>query len=211
MHHPRRPLSLFALLALVALIAIASLIALWTTDPDQAATSPSGPGSPSATSQSQSPSQTAAGAPTIVGVTDFDPEEDNGNGEENADRAANVIDGDPETTWVTMRYLRRPDMGGQKPGVGLVLDLGEPRTVTSATVTLVGGETAVELRVPSGAEPSTRTEADWRIVGANPTASGTATIALETPTETQYLMVYLTSLPPVEGGFRGEIAEITLQ
>ena len=208
---PRTRRGLFALLALVALIAIASLIALWTTDPDQAATSPSGPGSPSATSQSQSPSQTAAGAPTIVGVTDFDPEEDNGNGEENADRAANVIDGDPETTWVTMRYLRRPDMGGQKPGVGLVLDLGEPRTVTSATVTLVGGETAVELRVPSGAEPSTRTEADWRIVGANPTASGTATIALDSPTETQYLLVYLTNLPAVEGGFRGEIAEITLQ
>ena len=206
---PRTRRGLFALLALVALIAIASLIALWTTDPDQAATSPSGPGSPSATSQS--PSQTAAGAPTIVGVTDFDPEEDNGNGEENADRAANVIDGDPETTWVTMRYLRRPDMGGQKPGVGLVLDLGEPRTVTSATVTLVGGETAVELRVPSGAEPSTRTEADWRIVGANPTASGTATIALDSPTETQYLLVYLTNLPAVEGGFRGEIAEITLQ
>lgn len=208
---PRTRRGLFALLALVALIAIASLIALWTTDPDQAATSPSGPGSPSATSQSQSPSQTAAGAPTIVGVTDFDPEEDNGNGEENADRAANVIDGDPETTWVTMRYLRRPDMGGQKPGVGLVLDLGGPRTVTSATVTLVGGETAVELRVPSGAEPSTRTEADWRIVGANPTASGTATIALDSPTETQYLLVYLTNLPAVEGGFRGEIAEITLQ
>ena len=153
----------------------------------------------------------AVPVPDRGGVTDFDPEEDNGNGEENADRAANVIDGDPETTWVTMRYLRRPDMGGQKPGVGLVLDLGEPRTVTSATVTLVGGETAVELRVPSGAEPSTRTEADWRIVGANPTASGTATIALDSPTETQYLLVYLTNLPAVEGGFRGEIAEITLQ
>lgn len=210
---PRTRRGLFALLALVALIAIVSLVALWTADPDQASTTPSGPGSPSATaeSQSQTPSQTAPGAPTIVGVRDFDPEEDNGNGEENADRTANVIDGDPETTWVTMRYLRRPDMGGQKPGVGLILDLGEPRTVTSATVTLVGGETAVELRVPSGSEPSMRTEADWTIVGANPTASGTATIALETPTETQYLMVYLTSLPPVEGGFRGEIAEITLQ
>ena len=178
---------------------------------DQSATTPSGPGASSPAAQSQSPSQSAAGGPTIVGVRDFDPEEDGGNGEENGDRAANVIDGDAGTTWVTMRYLRRPDMGGQKPGVGLILDLGAPTTVTSATVTLVGGETAVELRVPSGSEPSMRTEADWTLVGSNPAATGSATIELDEPRETQYLMVYVTSLPPVEGGFRAEIAEVTLQ
>ncbi len=204
-----------ALLALLVLIAVASIIALWTADRDhriRATTSPSAPASsPAAQSQSPSVSQGAAGSPAIVGVRDFDPEEDGGNGEENGDRAATVIDGDAGTTWVTMRYLRRPDMGGQKPGVGLILDLGAPTTVTSATVTLVGGETAVELRVPSGSEPSMRTEADWTIVGSNPAATGTATIALDEPTETQYLMVYVTSLPPVEGGFRAEIAEVTLQ
>ncbi len=85
------------------------------------------------------------------------------------------------------------------------------RTVTSATVTLVGGETAVELRVPSGSEPSMRTEADWTIVGANPTASGTATIALETPTETQYLMVYFTKLPPTDNGYRARLHEVTVR
>ena len=208
---PRTRRGVVALLALLALIAVASIIALWTADPDQAATSPSGPGASSPAAQSQSPSQSAAGGPTIVGVRDFDPEEDGGNGEENGDRAANVIDGDAGTTWVTMRYLRRPDMGGQKPGVGLILDLGAPTTVTSATVTLVGGETAVELRVPSGSEPSMRTEADWTLVGSNPAATGSATIELDEPRETQYLMVYVTSLPPVEGGFRAEIAEVTLQ
>ncbi|MBB1511354.1 murein biosynthesis integral membrane protein MurJ [Tessaracoccus sp. MC1627] len=210
---PRTRRGVVALLALLVLIAVASIIALWTADPDQAATTPSGPGASSPAAQSQSPSvsQGAAGSPAIVGVRDFDPEEDGGNGEENGDRAATVIDGDAGTTWVTMRYLRRPDMGGQKPGVGLILDLGAPTTVTSATVTLVGGETAVELRVPSGSEPSMRTEADWTIVGSNPAATGTATIALDEPTETQYLMVYVTSLPPVEGGFRAEIAEVTLQ
>ena len=207
---PRTRRALWALLALVALITVASLIALWTADPDQATTTPSGSRSGSPTAGSQSPSETGA-APTIVAVSDFDPEVDGGNGEENGDRAAGVIDGDAATTWVTMRYLRRADMGGQKPGVGLILDLGAPTTVTSATVTLVGGDTALELRVPSGEQPSERTEADWEVVGADAAATGEATITLSSPTETQYLMVYITNLPPVEGGFRAEIAEITVR
>ncbi|AQX15731.1 MULTISPECIES: murein biosynthesis integral membrane protein MurJ [Tessaracoccus] len=204
---------LIALLALLALIAVASLIALWTGggDPGTSPTSSqSASGSP--TEGSTASGSPSAAAPTITSVADFDPEADGGNAEENPDRVANVIDGDPETTWVTMRYLRRPDMGGLKPGVGLVLDLGEARTVTSATVTLVGGgPTAVELRVPAGSEPSTRTEQDWTVVGSDDAASGAATIALEAPTDTRYLMVYVTNLPEVEGGYRAEIAEITLQ
>lgn len=207
---PQTLRGLLALLALLVLIGVAAIIAQRTSDPGEAATAPPGPGATSPPAQAQPPLD-PEGSPQIVGVRDFDPEEDNGNGEENAERAANVIDGDAGTTWVTMRYLRRPDMGGQKPGVGLILDLGAPTTVRSATVTTVGGETAVELRVPSGSEPSMRTEADWRIVGSTPAATGSATITLDGPTETQYLMVYVTNLPPVEGGFRAEIAEVTVQ
>ncbi|NHB84858.1 hypothetical protein G7085_10270 [Tessaracoccus sp. HDW20] len=75
---------------------------------------------------------------------------------------------------------------------------------------LAGGATSVELRVPSGAEPSARTEKDWTVVGADDSATGTARIALDKPTETRWLMVYLTSLPKVGDRYVGEIAEITL-
>lgn len=209
-----------ALLVLALFIAVTVFIAtLAGDDAQQAGQSPSGSasaepsGSASADgSQSASGSPSASGPISIVGVDDFDPERDNGNGEENPDRAANAIDGDPSTTWITMRYLNRPDMGGEKPGVGLVLDLGERRTVSSATVSLVGdGPTAVELRVPAGAEMSMAAEADWEIVASDAEATGDATITLDEPVETQYLLVYVTSLPEVEGGYRGEIAEITVQ
>lgn len=204
---------LLALLALVALVLLATLLALWTgDDAGDSARTPTAPGSPTAGEQSSaSGSPSGTDALGIAAVSDFDPEQDGGNGEENADRAADAVDGDPGTTWVTMRYLRRPDMGGLKPGVGLVLDLGQPRTVTAATVTLVGGKTSVELRVPSSSEPSTRTEADWTVVGSDAAAEGETTITLASPTETRYLMVYVTKLPKVEGGFRAEIAEIALR
>lgn len=122
-----------------------------------------------------------------------------------------MIDGDPSTTWVTMRYLRHPTLGNLKPGVGLVLDLGEPRTVSNVTLTMVGGETSIEVRVPKGDTASMRSEADWQVVAANPAApDGEVTIALDEPVESQWVLVYFTKLPPVEGGFRAEVAEVSV-
>ncbi|GAA3876803.1 murein biosynthesis integral membrane protein MurJ [Tessaracoccus defluvii] len=204
---PRRALLLLSILA--ALTLVISLIIVGLNSARDAA-APQGSETPT-TGTSGSPSGTAAPEPLrILAVDDFDPEADGGSDDENPGLVGNVIDGDPDTSWETVRYLKRPDMGGQKPGVGVIVDLGEERLVTSATVTLNGaGPTAVELRVPQG-EPSYKTVQEWTIVGADAEASGAATIPLTTPTTTRYLLVYVTSLPPVEGGFQASIAEITL-
>ncbi|GAA4888545.1 hypothetical protein GCM10025789_01000 [Tessaracoccus lubricantis] len=168
------------------------------------------PVSPGETTPGSGESTAGSGPITVASVTDFDPEADGGNAEEVPERTANVIDGDPATTWQTMRYLRNPKLGGLKPGVGLVLDLGEARTVSSVTLTLVGGATSVEVRVPKGEAASMDTEADWAVVGANPAATGTATVALAEPVETQWVLVYFTQLPEVDGGYRAEVAEVTV-
>ena len=62
-----------------------------------------------------------------------------------------------------------------------------------------------------GSKPSTRTEADWTVVGANDAAKGTVTIELEKPTETQYLLVYFTRLPPTENGYKARLHEVTVR
>ena len=153
------------------------------------------------TGAGESPSPTTS-APAIVSAKDFDPEADNGNHEENPGTVANVIDGDPATSWTTLRYRNRPNLGGLKPGVGVVLDLGEKRTVTSAELILTGGATAVELRVPTGDTASMRTEEDWEIVASNKEATGTVALTPEKPVETQYLLVYFTSLPKIADGYK---------
>lgn len=201
---PRRVLWVLVVLAVLTLVVSLIIVGI-NNARDNAA-------EPGAVTTSGAPSATEGEAASIAiaAVSDFDPETDGGNGEELPEQVGNVIDGNPETSWQTMRYLRRPDLGGLKPGVGLVLDLGEPKTVTGATLTLTGGATSVELRVPKGAEPSTRTEADWEVVGANAEATGTTTITLDEPTDTRYLLVYFTNLPEVEGGYRAEVNEVTL-
>lgn len=149
---------------------------------------------------------------TIAAVRDFDPAADGGNDEETPDQAGNVIDGDPATGWETMRYLNHPTLGNLKPGVGLVVDLGQPHEVSTVDLTLGGnGPTAVELRVPAGDTASMATQEDWTVVATGAaTPPGQTTFTLTEPVTTQYLLVYLTELPEAEGGYRGVISEIAV-
>ena len=155
----------------------------------------------------------AGGAITVAAVKDFDPSGDNGNDEEFPDKVGNVVDGDTVTSWTTMRYLNRPTFGGLKPGVGLVLDLGAPHEVGSVDITFVGaGPTKVELRAPKGEQASMKTVDDWKVVAKNQAiAPGKGTITPDSKLTTRYVLVYLTELPAVDGGFQGEIADITVQ
>lgn len=147
----------------------------------------------------------------IVKATDFDPRADGGSAQENPKQAAQAVDGNPETSWRTERYRRLPTLGGLKPGVGLVLDLGEVVSVRQVRLQLVGGPTALEVRVPDGAaagEELMESEQRWRKVQRVESGRGTFDLGFS-PVETRYVLVYLTALPPVEDGyFRGEIAEV---
>lgn len=155
-----------------------------------------------------------AGPYEIAEGIDFDPVADNGSGDENPDEVPLAFDGDQETRWRTLAYKNNPKMGGLKPGVGLILDLGEAREVGSVDLVLTGSGTAVEVRVPAddpaaASEPPLETEANWRTVGADDNAGATATIGLEEKVTTRFVLVYLTSLPKEEGiDYRGAIHEV---
>ena len=212
------------LILLLAAVAVALALAFLGGDDTDTAE----PGTDQTTSVGDAPTESPTGEETtgeaeegspdpaapieIVEVTDFDPETDGGNNEEVPERVGNVTDGDPSTTWVTMRYLNHPTLGNLKPGVGLVLDLGEARAVSSVDLTMVGGDTSIEVRVPNGDTASMRTEADWEVVASDDAApDGEVTITLDEPVETQWVLVYFTELPPVEGGFRAEVAEVAVR
>ena len=208
--------ALWAILVLAVLALVISLIVVGAMNArDNAAPGPSTPGSSAAPNGSPDAAPGAEGPFAIVGASDFDPETDGGNNEENPDTVAKAFDGDPATYWETLRYKNRPNLGGLKPGVGVVLDLGEKRTVTAVELMLSADNpddpTSVELRVPEGSQPSTRTEADWKVVGSDDAAKGTVTITLEKPTETQYLMVYFTKLPPTDNGYKARLHEVTVR
>lgn len=166
----------------------------------------------SSTSTSAPATPTATGSPVrIVAAHDFDPEGDPPS--ENPGEVPLAIDGKPNTGWRTMTYKNDPHLGGLKSGVGLVLDLGSEQEVGSVEVRLVGSPTDLELyATPPGVnDPPAELSDTRRVTGV--TANGTTALMRVDPAQrTRFLVVWLTKVPQVTGGgFRGEIAEVTVR
>lgn len=137
-------------------------------------------------------------------VTSFDP---GGDGEENPDATSLAVDRDPTTAWTTDTYRNDPHLGGLKPGVGLLLDLGRPREVQVADLVLSAAGADVEIR--AGDQPPTQAD-DLPIVAGRRGAGASLRLNLAHPTRARYWLVWFTKLPPDNGGFRVGVAEVAL-
>jgi hypothetical protein len=157
-----------------------------------------------------SPSRSAAASTPvkIAGVTDFDPQGDPP--EENPDLAPLAVDGKPGTAWQTMTYRGNPRLGGLKSGVGLLVDLGKPAKVGKVKLTLLGSPTSVEILAAPGAASAPSSTDGLETVAGQDGAGDQADLKLKKPVTTQWLVVWLTSLPSAPGGFQGRVAEISV-
>ncbi len=153
----------------------------------------------------------SSGSPTptvvkIASADDFDPLANPP--EENSDLAPLAIDGDPSTGWYTSTYQGNPKLGLLKDGVGLLLDLGKEQKVSEVDLRLVGSPSNVDiLAAAQGASAPTSTDGLDRVARKRKAGERT-TLTLDKPVVTRYLVVWFTSLPPANGGYRGEIAEV---
>ncbi|MGI9084700.1 MAG: protein kinase family protein [Aeromicrobium sp.] len=146
----------------------------------------------------------------VAGVNDLDPQSDDA--AENPGDVGRVIDGRPGTGWQTTTYFNRPDLGGLKNGVGVVLDLGGPRELSSLRIRLAGGPTDVSVYASSPGAVEPRSIKGLRRIAALDAAGPDASVNLQSGLFTRYVVVWLTSLPEVEPDrFRGEIREVTVQ
>lgn len=150
---------------------------------------------------------TPAAVEAFEGLTavDFDPQ-GSAPHDEYPDLVPLALDGDPATFWRTSTYKQDFGPGGLKTGVGLVVDLGGTKGVREVAVTF-RGDTAwsayVTERAPTGV-------ADLTPVG-KASGDGEVTIALDEAVSGRYVTVWLTSLPAVSDGFRGEVAEVEVR
>ncbi|HET8559744.1 MAG TPA: hypothetical protein VFL69_04435, partial [Marmoricola sp.] len=77
---------------------------------------------------------------------------------------------------------------------------------------LVGAPTDLELfAAPPGVNDPPAELADTRRVTGVTADETRALLRADPERRTRFLVVWLTSLPPVTGGFRGEIAEVTVR
>src|SRR3546814_10433633 len=102
----------------------------------------------------------------LAAITDLDPYGDPP--EENGDLAELAIDGDNSTAWQTQSYRQQFGPGGLKPGVGLVIDLGEAKSVGAINVRVNGDPTGISAYVVPGDQAPSEVE------GLEPAASGTS-------------------------------------
>jgi serine/threonine-protein kinase len=115
------------------------------------------------------PEAGAGGAVELTGVASYDPSP--GDGEEHDERVGDATDGDPATYWTTETYE-----AFTKPGVGLVLDAGESRSLESIVVTTDTPGFTAEIRAGDspggpfetvGGPKQTDAETTWELDGAD--------------------------------------------
>jgi serine/threonine protein kinase len=128
----------------------------------------------------------SAGSPiTLHATTNYDP---GGHPDSHASTAPQATDGNASTYWETQIYAT-PAFGGLKSGLGLVLDAGSPKKVTSLTVTSdTPGFTA---QVLAGNSLTSRPAPD----SASETVGGRTTFKLNGATA-KYYVLWITQLPP---------------
>jgi serine/threonine protein kinase len=137
----------------------------------------------------------------------YDPQGDDR--QENNDRARNAIDGEPSTTWETSRYEQPFGAGGLKDGVGLILDPGSAKRARALTMSLSAAGASFSV-YGTDAEDIPDDIGGWTEINSQEGAGQQPRVGLEGGPY-RYYLIWFTSLPPVEGGYRIEVAEAALR
>jgi hypothetical protein len=169
----------------------------------QAGPTPSVTATPSTESSAEPTTSTptsGSGPIAVVAAGGFDPQ---GDGSEKESLAGRAIDGDPKTAWTTDTY-KSASFGGLKKGVGLQLDLGGEKDVTSVQVDLGADGGSVELRTVDGDQPG-------KVLATADGAGGTVTLKPSSPVRTPSLLIWFTSLPQSGDGYRAVVNEVTVE
>lgn len=128
-----------------------------------------------------------------------------------------TIDGNLNTGWTTDHYKNNPKFGGLKPGMGILINLKEPRRA-SVEITLSGPGASAQLRTGTAdTEPSKA--GDQQIM--NTYQVGTVTpselvdhgvkMVFEVSDPAQYLLFWITSMPKADDGqYQIGVQEIVL-
>jgi len=187
-----------ALVVLVGVLAVALTVASDTIGDLFGGDGSPGPADSTGTTAGQT-------AVRVVQASSFDPLTRDADKQENENEAPLAIDDDPSTAWTTEGY--NDNLGAFKQGVGLVLDLGEPKATGRLGLTLPAA--GAELTI-YGSDNRPESLEGWEELAGPQTAGEKASFDLGG--RHRYLLVWFTSLPQGEGGkFRGGISAVTLR
>lgn len=209
-----------ALCVMVALVIFALVLAVMTLrDASTAFTPGPDPGEvpPAATPTDAEPEPEPSAEPTqepteseglpaadTVEIADgitFDPTVDGG---ENQSEAYLAYDGNPDTTWNSLRY--NSPTYGMKDGLGFTVELADAALVSSVTLDVNGEGGEVEIRLGDADDPSSGTVLAGGAMGSD------VTYTFDEPVEAEAISLWFPELPVADsdGRNRIELAEISL-
>lgn len=154
------------------------------------------------------PTEEDVGRLTVVSADDHDPL---GGGSEHSDEVPLAIDGDPATAWTTEGYENRPDLGGLKDGVGLLVELDQVQPVRAVEIDM--GLDGVDVTVTVSEErPEGDPTQEATVLGSAQDAGGQVVVEADEPVEGRWVALWFTSLAPDgSGDFSAAVAEVRVR
>lgn len=142
---------------------------------------------------------------TLESATDYDPE---GDGQEHPEEVDFALDGDrTATSWTTETYV--DDGFGEKAGVGLYVDAGQPVEATEMEIRTPTPGWSLEVYGTN--DPVPEDVGGWSRLAQVPEVSEQQRIDLITAgTEYQYYLLWITDPTEVDGGFGVAVSDIRL-
>jgi hypothetical protein len=109
-----------------------------------------------------------------------------------------AIDGSTSTAWHTDYYYGESTFGNLKKGTGLLLDMGKQVRLSQVSVQFgTSCCTAADIEIGNSTSPSAL--GSFTVVHSTTTAQGTTTFNVTSKASGQYVLIWLTNLPPMTG------------
>jgi hypothetical protein len=128
-----------------------------------------------------------------------------------------TVDNDPDTAWETQRF-KQSNFGNLKAGMGVLINLGTPRTVADVRVETSAPGVTMDVRTGTK-DPGDTSAGDDQIVKTYKKISDSDSEKTDGPLKVfdgfnedskyQYILVFLTDLPPADDGRGGYKVSVT--
>jgi hypothetical protein len=188
-NRPRSSGGAKALIAAVVVIVLVAVVAVvYSFAHSNSASTNTKAGGGSTATKSASPSTASSSVLTPVSATAVD----------NSDMAAQAIDGSSTTDWHSQFYIGNPVFGGLKKGTGLLLNLGKQVKLSQVQVQF-SSSCCTAVNIDLGNSDSPASESGFSTVASSSKASGTTTFTVSSSAKGQYVLLWFTSLPPLQG------------
>ncbi len=208
-----------AVIAIVGLVfGIRAITSSGGANPSQTTQADAGQDPDATGGETQAPAPTPKKIPLtadMVRIVDPPPGDRDDTGE-----AKYTVDDDPDTAWQTQRFTQ-PNFGNRKDGMGVLINLGSPRSLSEVEVETSEPGVSMEIRTGPG-DPGDSSTGDGQIMttfkklgeGDDKTEGTREVFSVFDPNQKyQYVMVFLTSLPEADdgrGGFKVAVNNISV-